>query len=88
MQNTPSNVPPGAFNIYSESNVDSNPHHTHVTQAESFGQQYTVPISAGVTSNSMPFPELTDGHQYHELEPNSEVMDTTGHHYHLLDVRL
>lgn len=62
-------------------------------EEQTFGIQYSVPVSAGLQSNASMFGDLGASppgdpvvHPYHELEPNSEVMPTTGHHYHLLDV--
>ena len=63
-------------------------------EEQALGIHYSLPVSAGLQSNSQTFGDLGASppgddvaHPYHELEPNSEVMPTTGHHYHLLDVR-
>lgn len=55
---------------------------------DGFGIQYSLPVSAGPETSSQTFGSMTDNgmHPYHELEPTSEVMPVTGHHYHLLDV--
>ena len=70
----PRNLGDGA-NIYKEPEMEE----------QSLGiQQYTLPVSAGPQSSTVTFNDQI--HPYHELEPNSEVMAATGHHYHLLDV--
>ena len=53
-----------------------------------FGIQYSEPVSTGTQSKLVMFgaSPAEKIHNYHELEPNSEVMPSTGHHYHLLDV--
>jgi hypothetical protein len=55
---------------------------------DGFGMQYSVPINTEPPNSPQGFDATgtNEMHPYHELEPTSEVMPSTGHHYHLLDV--
>ena len=68
-------------NIYQESEDGFKP--------PEFGAQYAIPVSAGAQSSTLSFdmhsPSSDCRHEYHQLEPHTEVLET-GHHYHLLDV--
>lgn len=62
-----------------------------INDPSSFGVQYSLPVSAGPQNSSVSFklptsPTDVSNPQFHELEPNAEVVASTGHHYHLLDV--
>ena len=84
---TVTSAPTEPMNIYNEPGALNDRSPPADEMPDSFGRQYIVPVSAGPRSNLTSFQVPSNGHQYHELEPNAEIMETTGHHYHLLDVR-
>ena len=85
---TPTNALAEPINIYNEPDAHDRSPPADEMMPDSFGRQYILPVSAEPKSNLTFFQVPSSGHQYHELEPNAEVMETTGHHYHLLDVSM
>lgn len=78
-----------ARNIYTDSDKEEDSGHPSLVDAS--GIQYTEPVSAGIQSPSESFtfpPAQVQGNKYVDSDPHTEVIETTGRIYHLLDVSI